>query len=48
MDIYCIDETETNGTVNDESGPLFRTVENVQLDTMETYVQVKSYLFPIT
>ena len=47
MDIYCIDETETNSTVNGESGPLFRTVENVQLDTMETYVQVKSYLFPI-
>ena len=46
-DIYCSNETETNGTVNDESRPLFRTVENVQLDTMETYVQVRSYLFPI-
>merc|ERR1711867_250673 len=40
-DIYCSNETETNGTVNDESRPLFRTVENVQLDTMETYEQVK-------
>ena len=41
MDIYCIDETETDGTVNGESGPLFRTVKNVQLDTMKTYEQVK-------
>ena len=48
MDIYYIDGTETNSTVNDESGPLFRTVENVQLDTMETYVQVKLYMFLIT
>ena len=42
--IYCENET---GTVNDESHPLFKTVESVQLDTMETYEQVKSYLFPI-
>ncbi len=47
-DIYCSNETKTNSTVNDESRPLFRTVENVQLDTMETYEQVKSYLFPIS
>ena len=46
-DIYCNNETETNGTVNDESHPLFKTVENVQLDTMETYEQVKSYFFMI-
>ena len=46
-DIYCENETETNSTVNDESRPLFKTVENVQLDTMETYEQVKSYFFTI-
>ena len=46
-DIYYENETETNSTVNDESHPLFKTVKNVQLDTMETYEQVKSYLFPI-
>merc|ERR1711873_243590 len=40
-DIYCSNETETNGTVNNESRHLFRTVENVKLDTMKTYEQVK-------
>merc|ERR1711873_92326 len=40
-DIYCSNETETNSTVNDESRPIFRTVKNVQLDTMKTYEQVK-------
>ena len=44
-DIYCENETETNSTVNDESHPLLKKVKNVQVDTMETYKQVKSYLF---
>ena len=39
--MYCIDETDTNSSVNDEPRPLFRTVKNVQLDTMKTYEQVK-------
>ena len=39
--MYCIDETDTNSSVNDEPRPLFRTVDNVQLDTMKTYEQVK-------
>ena len=46
-DIYYENETETNSTVNNEPHPLFKTVENVQLDTMETYKQVKSYFFTI-
>ena len=46
-DIYYENETETNSTVNNEPHPLFKTVENVQLDTMETYEQVKSYFFTI-
>ena len=46
-DIYYENETETNSTVNNEPHPLFKTVANVQLDKMETYEQVKSYLFPI-
>ena len=46
-DIYCENEKETNSTVKDESHPLFKTVKNVQLDTMETYEQVKSHLFTI-
>ena len=46
-DIYYENETETNSTVNNEPHPLFKTVENVQLDTMETYEQVKSYFFMI-
>ena len=40
-DMYCIDDTDTINSVDDESRPLFRTVENVQLDTMKTYEQVK-------
>ena len=35
-DIYNENETETNSTVNNEPHPLFKTVTNVQLDTMET------------
>ena len=46
-DIYYENETETNSTVNNEPHPLFKTVANVQLDTMETYEQVKSYFFTI-
>ena len=46
-DIYYENETETNSTVNNEPHPLFKTVKNVQLDTMETYEQVKSYFFTI-
>ena len=46
-DIYSENETETNSTVNNEPHPLFKIVENVQLDTMETYEQVKSYFFTI-
>ena len=46
-DIYYENETETNSTVNNEPHLLFKTVENVQLDTMETYEQVKSYFFTI-
>ena len=40
-DMYCIDDTDTINSVDDESRPLFRTVKNVQLDTMKTYEQVR-------
>ena len=43
-DIYYENELETNSTVNNDPPPLFKTVANVQLDTMETYMQVKLYL----
>ena len=46
-DIYYQNELKTNSNVNNDPLPLFKTVVNVQLDTMETYMQVKLYLSTI-
>ena len=47
-DIYCENKSKTiNNMVNDDPPPPFKTVADVQLDTLETYVQVKFYLFTI-
>ena len=48
-DIYCENKLKTidNNVINDPPPP-FKTVTDVQLDTLETYVQVMLYLSTIT
>ena len=43
-DIYCENKLKTNDNVNNDPPPLFKTVADVQLDTLETYRQVRLYL----
>ena len=40
-DMYCFEDTNTINSVVDESLKLFRTVEDVRLDTKKTYEQVR-------
>ena len=47
-DIYCENKLKTiEYNVISDPPPAFKTVADVQLDTLETYVQVKLYLSTI-
>ena len=44
-DIYCENKLKTiDNNVNNDPPPPFKTVADIQLDTLETYVQVMLYL----
>merc|ERR1712240_857091 len=45
-DIYCKNKLKIDNIFNDPP-PLFKTVADIQLDILETYVQVKLYLSTI-
>ena len=46
-DVYQKNKLKINDNIFNDPPPLFKTVADIQLNTLETYVQVKLYLLPI-
>ena len=46
-DIYYKNKLKINDNIFNNPPPLFKTATDIQLETLETYVQVKLYLLPI-